>query len=38
VTQIVALARSGKMIEAMLQYRQLACASIKDARAAVMGL
>jgi ribosomal protein L7/L12 len=36
--EIVALARSGKMIQAMQQYRALTGASMEEARTAVMGL
>ncbi len=36
--EIVALARSGKLLEAMRQYRALTGASMEEARTAVMGL
>jgi ribosomal protein L7/L12 len=36
--EIVALARSGKMLQAIQQYRALTGASLDEARTAVMGL
>jgi|HubBroStandDraft_3_1064219.scaffolds.fasta_scaffold1280482_1 hypothetical protein len=36
--EIVTLARSGKLLEAMRQYRALTGASMEEARTAVMGL